>query len=146
MILCARSSSRPSEQSKKHRSRSENMWKVCLCYSQNNKLVWLSNMADTVFSQAKVCGLCFPWLCLLGADWLHGQSNSDHMDVSMALLIYKTNMWALITSNIWYTSNGQGENKFLLVHPLRTQEQHGHVYALSCFWWQSAWYKHFPGS
>ena len=36
---------------------------VCLFYSQNNKIVWLSNMADTSFEKftrcAKVCGLSF---------------------------------------------------------------------------------------
>ena len=95
----------------------------------------------------EVCkGMKASFLVVPFGCWLAGQSESDHMDVSMALLIYKANMWALITSNMWYTSNGQGKNKFLLVHPLRTQEQHGHVYALSCFWWQSAWYKHFPGN
>ena len=46
MILCARGTSRSREQSTKRRSRSENIWKVCLFYSQNNKIVWLSNMAD----------------------------------------------------------------------------------------------------
>ena len=63
MILCARSTSRSREQSTKRRSRSENMWKVCLFYSQNNKIVWLSNMADTFLEKftrcAKVCGLLF---------------------------------------------------------------------------------------
>ena len=47
MILCARSTSRSREQSTKHRSRSENMRKVCLFCSQNNKILWLSNMAVT---------------------------------------------------------------------------------------------------
>ena len=64
MILCAWSTSRSREQSTKRRSLSENMWKVCLLYSQNNKIVWLSNMADTRFGKftrcAKVCGRFFP--------------------------------------------------------------------------------------
>ena len=47
MILCARSTSRSREQNTKRRSSSENMWKVCLFYSHNNKMVWLSNMAGT---------------------------------------------------------------------------------------------------
>ena len=55
--------SRSSEQSTKRRSRSENMWKVCLFCSQNNKIVWLSNAADTFLEKftkcAKVCGLFF---------------------------------------------------------------------------------------
>ena len=48
MILCARNTSRSREQSKKRRSRSENMRKVCLFYSQNNKILWLSNNADII--------------------------------------------------------------------------------------------------
>ena len=63
MILCARSTSRSREQSTKRISRSENMRKVCLFYSQNNKIVWLSNMEDTFLEKctrcAKVCGLLF---------------------------------------------------------------------------------------
>ena len=58
IILCARSSS--SEQSTKPRSHSESMREVCLLYSRNNKIVWLSNMADTFtrFTRCtKVCGL-----------------------------------------------------------------------------------------
>ena len=48
MILCAHSTSRSREQNTKRRSSSENTWKVCLFYSQNNKIVWLSNMANTL--------------------------------------------------------------------------------------------------
>ena len=63
MILCARSTSRSSEQSAKRRSRSETMLKVCLFYSQNIKILWLSNMEDTRLEKftrcAKVCGLFF---------------------------------------------------------------------------------------
>ena len=40
MILCARSTSRSRLQSAKLRPHSENMGKVCLFYSQNNKSVW----------------------------------------------------------------------------------------------------------
>ena len=94
MILCARSMSRSREQRTKCRSSSENTWKVCLFYSQNNKVVWLSNMTDTFFEKfailfprasslprqrgwkfarfAKVCGL-FSWLCFWDADWLGEQ-------------------------------------------------------------------------
>ena len=43
MILCARSTLKSSEQ----RLSSESMWKVCLFYSQHNKILWLSKMADT---------------------------------------------------------------------------------------------------
>ena len=63
MILCARNTSRSREQGTKCRSHSENIRKVCLFYSQNNEIVWLSNMADTFFEKstrcAKVCGLYF---------------------------------------------------------------------------------------
>ena len=75
-ILCARSTSRSSELSKRRRSRSENMRKVCLLYGQNNKTVWKSNMADTFekFTRcAKVSGL-FYWLCFSRADWLGRQT------------------------------------------------------------------------
>ena len=77
MIHCGRSTSRSREQSMKRRSRSENMWKICLFYSQNNKIVWLSNMADTFFlrnlggAQRNV-GF-FSWLCFTDADWLNRQ-------------------------------------------------------------------------
>ena len=57
MILCACSKPRSREQSMKLRPSSENVWKVCLFYSQNNKSLWLSNMADTLTRCAKVCGL-----------------------------------------------------------------------------------------
>ena len=63
MILCAHSTSRSCEQSTKCRSRSENVRKVCWFYSQKNKIVWLSNMADTFVEKfmrcTKVCGLFF---------------------------------------------------------------------------------------
>ena len=59
MILCARSTSRSREQSTKRRSCSENMRMVCLFHSQNNKIEWLSNMADTITRRAKVYGLFF---------------------------------------------------------------------------------------
>ena len=49
MILCARSTSRSSEQS----SHSESTWKVCLFYSQNNKIVWLSNVANTILRNSR---------------------------------------------------------------------------------------------
>ena len=50
--------------STKRRSHSKNLWKVCWFCSQNNKIVWLSNMADTFFFErftrcAMVFGLFF---------------------------------------------------------------------------------------
>ena len=63
-----------------NRSRSENMWKVCLFYSQL-KIVWLLNMADISLGKfarcAKVCGLFI--LIVLSGCWLVGQGSSDHM-------------------------------------------------------------------
>ena len=73
MILCARSASRSSEQSTKHRSRSENMWKVYLFYSQNIKIVWLSNMSDTFyekFTVRKGLWAFFSGFFFSDADWL----------------------------------------------------------------------------
>ena len=76
MILCARSTSRSREQSTKRRSRSENMWKVCLFYSQNNKIVWLSNMADTFWRNSRGAQrfVGFSWSCFSDADWLGWQT------------------------------------------------------------------------
>ena len=78
VILCARGASRSREQNRKHRSRSENMPKISLLYSQHNKIVWLSNIEDTICEKftrcAKFCGLFF-----LGR-WLAGQANSDHVE------------------------------------------------------------------
>ena len=58
MILCAPSTSR-------RRWHRKGMQKVCLFYSQNNKIGWLPNMKDSSLKKltryAKVCGL-FPWL------------------------------------------------------------------------------------
>ena len=46
--------------------------------TQNNNIVWLSNMADMFWREvhvvAKVCGLFFSWLCFSDADWLGRQS------------------------------------------------------------------------
>ena len=78
MILCAHSTSRLGEQSVEHRSCSKNMLNVCLFYGQNNKIVWLSNIADEEFTRcAKVCGLFF--FIMLFRCWLAGQANFDHM-------------------------------------------------------------------
>ena len=72
-------------ESKKCKSHSENMWKVCLFCSQNNKIVWLSNMADTFLEKfmrcAKDCGLFF--LIVLFERWLAEQANSGQMDNDM---------------------------------------------------------------
>ena len=51
MILCARSTARSSEQSKKRRSRSERMLKVCLFCSQNNKIVMIIKHGRHIFGK-----------------------------------------------------------------------------------------------
>ena len=88
MILCARSTSRSSEQRAKRRSRSENMRKVCLFYNQNSKILWLSNMAGTLFEKftrcVRISGLFF--LIVLYGCWLAGQANSDHVEWSQEKL------------------------------------------------------------
>ena len=72
MILCARSTSRSREQSTKRRSSSENMWKVCSFYSQNNKhgrhIFW------EIHEVRKVLWAFFSWLWYSDADWLGRQS------------------------------------------------------------------------
>ena len=84
MILCAPSTSRSREQSTKRRSHSESMRKVRLFSSENNVIVWLSNMTDIFFEKltrcAKVCGLFI--LIMLSECWLVEQENSDHMEIT----------------------------------------------------------------
>ena len=65
-----------------NRSGSENMWEVCLFSSQDNKILWLSNMANTLFEKflrcAKASGLsfldCAFWVLIGWAHklWSHG--------------------------------------------------------------------------
>ena len=78
MILCTSSMSRWCEQSTKHRRSSENMWKVCLCYSQNNKILWLSNTSNTfdgeIHAVRKSMLAFYSWLCYTGSDWLSRQT------------------------------------------------------------------------
>ena len=80
------------------------MWKVCLFCSQNNKSVWLSNMADTFLEKfrkcAKDCGL-FSWLCfrmLIGwVDKLRsrGCTSSRALATNSYLLTY-SGTWLLL--------------------------------------------------
>ena len=55
------------------KTQSKNTRKICFFCSENNKIVRLSNMADTFWEKftryAKVCGLFFS-MCLSDADWL----------------------------------------------------------------------------
>ena len=72
MILCAPGTSRSREQSSKCKSSSENMWKVILFYSQNNTIIWLSNVTECLVWRCVGC--LFFLLFFLGADWLGRQT------------------------------------------------------------------------
>ena len=91
MILCARIISRSREQSMKRRSRSKNMWEVCLFYSHNNKIAWLSNVADTFLEKftrcAKVCGLIF--LTVLFGCWMAEQVKSRDWREWQSFVFYR---------------------------------------------------------
>ena len=58
---------------------------VCMSYSQNNKIFWVSNMTGHMFEEftrcAKVCGL----FILLFGCWLAGQTNPDHVVIIKGL-------------------------------------------------------------
>ena len=69
MILCARNTSRSSEQSTKRRSRSENMWKVCLSVI----ITWLSDVADIFFEKFTKCAKAYG-LVFSDSDWLSRQT------------------------------------------------------------------------
>ena len=76
-IFCAHSMWRSSERSTKRRSRSENMWKVCLFYSQNNKIEWLSYItADTFWRNLRGAQryVGFYFLVVLCGCWLAEQT------------------------------------------------------------------------
>ena len=57
------------------------MRKLCLFCSRNNKIVWLSNMADIFLRNSRgaqrFVGF-FSWLCFFGC-WLAGRANSDRV-------------------------------------------------------------------
>ena len=79
MILCVCSRSRSSQQSTKRRSRSKNIPKFCLFYSHNNKIVWLSGIADTfnIWEILEVCKGLWAFFLLIvffGTDWLGRQT------------------------------------------------------------------------
>ena len=82
MILCARCTSRSNEQSTKNKLPSENMWKVCLFFSQNNKIVWLSNMAEHFWRNSRSAQrfVCFFLDCALPTPFLL-QSPSGGVEV-----------------------------------------------------------------
>ena len=60
------------------------MWKVCLLYSNNNKIVWLFNMGDTflrnLLRAQRFVGF-FVLIVLFGC-WLAKQTSSGHMVVN----------------------------------------------------------------
>ena len=78
MILCARNTSRSREQSKKRRSRSENMWKVCFFCSQNRrKKVIMKHDRHICLRNslgAQRFWVLYPWLCFSNAHWLGRQT------------------------------------------------------------------------
>ena len=64
---------------RKRRSRSENMQNMRLFYSQVNKIVWLSNMADTILTNSRGAQRYVGFLFL--GCWLAGlAANSVHVD------------------------------------------------------------------
>ena len=76
--MSSMSTLRSSEQSKKCRSHSTNMQKVL--YSQNSKILLLSNMADTFFEYFTRCPKFYFLDCAFRV-----QLNSDHMILIMFL-------------------------------------------------------------
>ena len=87
MSLCTR------EQSKKHRSRCENVWMFCLFCSHNSKI---ANMADTFLGKftrcAKVRRL---FLIVLFGCWWTEQTNPNHMAITphQKYRNHKHNLW-----------------------------------------------------
>ena len=63
-------------------------WKVCFFYSENNKILWSSNMADTFvweIHEVRKGMWAFFFIVLFGC-WLAGQANSDHVVVSIGIV------------------------------------------------------------
>ena len=61
------------------------MRKVCLFCSQDNKIVWLSNMADTFLRNSRGAQrfVGFHFLTVLFGCWLAGQTNCDHVVIAV---------------------------------------------------------------
>ena len=76
MILCARSTSKSREQSKKRRSRSENMRKVRLFYSQNDCMIIKHRIWEIHEVRIGLWALKKNLIVLFGC-WLAGRENSD---------------------------------------------------------------------
>ena len=89
----------------------ENMPKVCLFYSQNNKIVGLSNTTDMAVWEIdevrKGIWALISWLCFLGVDWLGSKLRSR-------------GVYWVISGRGWVkesTAERQGEGKQLLKWP-----------------------------
>ena len=127
-ILCACSTSRSREQSTKRRSRSVNMRKVCLFYSRNNKIVRLSNMADTFWEiHAVRKGLWAFFLIVLFGCWLAAQTlitwyiHTDHLYSTLHNLLQQVSIsWWVIrfNSTFWYSTRSRVWILFCLLYSL----------------------------
>ena len=114
---------------------SENVWKVCLFYSQNNKIFWWSNVRDT-FSELKVCGLS-SWFWFWDADhWLGRQAlqitwqysniyNKTYLIIPFSMNTSASNIWSSLTTvpplmsrRSFFACNGSYTKKplFILFH------------------------------
>ena len=89
MILCALYIEITWTEDETQITQRQDTWKVCLFLSQNNKIEWLSKMADTFLEKftrcAKVCGLFF-LIVRLGC-WLAGQANFNHVILGWIFLV-----------------------------------------------------------
>ena len=96
MILCAHSMSRLRQHSTKRRTRSKNMWKVCLFYSQNNRIVSIIKHGRHIFltnSRGAQRYVLLLFLIVLFGCLLAGQTNSNHMALSG--LLFLVFMWVM---------------------------------------------------
>ena len=84
--------------------------------SQNNKIIWLSNRADTFIEKftrcAKVYG-CFSLLCVSGADWLGRKTlttwiskNMNHRHLELAVTNSRWSRYSW-TAKVWWNTKHQ---------------------------------------
>ena len=103
MILCTRSTSRSHEH---HASWcSENMQKVCLFYSQNNKIVWLSNMADTRFVGFLFLIVLFECRLAVWHSWTHSKTNKWWLFLFLPTVLLITSHKQKGEACLWSTSH-----------------------------------------
>ena len=80
------------------------MRNVCLFYSQDSKVIWLSNMADTFIEKftryAKACGLLFSWLCFSGADWLGRRTPVTWLFVYTLHVVFASSVCNLVAQSL----------------------------------------------